>query len=68
MSYIIKIGEYYYVKDYRFYSAIGEIAVLATDKVQEAYVWNEYTDGTVNSLAVLINGQVVPMEQKEGAE
>ncbi|TWO93416.1 hypothetical protein EUA41_13550 [Bacillus velezensis] len=61
MNYIIKIGKYYFVKDYRFYSSTGEIALLTTDKAKDALLWDEPADDTANSLAEMIGGRVIPV-------
>lgn len=61
MNCIIKIGKYYFVKDYRFYSSTGEIALLTTDKAKDALIWDEHLDNTANSLAEMIGGRVIPV-------
>ncbi|MFK8883586.1 hypothetical protein [Bacillus velezensis] len=61
MNYIIKVGKYYFVKDYRFYSSTGEIALLTTDKAKDALLWDEPADDTANSLAEMIGGRVIPV-------
>ncbi|MCY9334097.1 hypothetical protein MOF01_07995 [Bacillus spizizenii] len=65
MKYIIKIGKYYYVKDYRFYSSTGELALLTTDKVKDALIWDELAESTANSLAEMIGGKVIPSGETE---
>ncbi|MDU0154008.1 hypothetical protein [Bacillus cabrialesii] len=65
-KYIIKIGKYYYVKDYRFCSSTGEIALLTTGKDKDALIWDELAESTANSLAEMIGGKVIPAGETEG--
>nr|WGD93645.1 hypothetical protein P5629_08490 [Bacillus subtilis] len=45
-EYIIKVGKHdYYVKDYRFSALNGDIGLMLTERIEEAYKWDDLTEG-----------------------
>ncbi|MEG7380137.1 hypothetical protein V5785_12525 [Bacillus subtilis] len=68
-EYIIKVGKHdHYVKDYRFSALNGDIGLMLTERIEEAYKWDDLTEGSCESLAFFIGGDIIPIAGTEGSE